>query len=252
MMDRMLVTQAEAIRSNWWSVPFAMFVHSAAIAAAALASMVVVTAVQDPDVWLTFNAPMALPTVPGGAPPAPKGTPRPQPAKADAPAPKRGEMQQPTVVERIRPEDFETMPDEPSDGGVLPEGDPNGVDGGLGDGKGGSGGVLGDGFGGGGTPQAPSDEPMEIVGEVKAPVGVTLPPPEYPEMARRARVEGVVRLKAVIDEHGRVTDVVVTGSVPLLDDAAVAAVKRWRYRPATLNGEPIRVYLNVGVTFALN
>jgi periplasmic protein TonB len=74
----------------------------------------------------------------------------------------------------------------------------------------------------------------------------------YPELARRARVEGVVFLEAIIGADGSVRDVrVLRGAHPLLDPAATEAVRRWRYRPARIGERPVAVYLNVVVTFSL-
>jgi protein TonB len=77
--------------------------------------------------------------------------------------------------------------------------------------------------------------------------------PQYPEAARKARMEGVVILEAIITDQGSVEDVRVLKSVnPLLDASAVRAVQQWKYKPATLNGRAVRVYLTVTVTFRLN
>ncbi|PYT09492.1 MAG: hypothetical protein DMF49_01990 [Acidobacteria bacterium] len=75
--------------------------------------------------------------------------------------------------------------------------------------------------------------------------------PEYPEMARKARVEGKVIIEAVIDTDGNVVDVKVLRSIPLLDKAAIEAVKRWKYRPAMQHGRPVKVYFTVVVEFNL-
>jgi protein TonB len=75
--------------------------------------------------------------------------------------------------------------------------------------------------------------------------------PIYPEIARNARVDGVVILEAVINTDGRVERVKVLRSVPLLDAAAVAAVKEWRYTPTLLNGAPVSVLLTITINFTL-
>jgi protein TonB len=66
-----------------------------------------------------------------------------------------------------------------------------------------------------------------------------------------ARVEGKVVLEALIDEQGRVDGVRVLTSVPLLDAAAVNAVRAWRYTPTLLNGVPVSVLMTVSVSFTL-
>jgi protein TonB len=77
--------------------------------------------------------------------------------------------------------------------------------------------------------------------------------PDYPEAARKARIEGVVILEAVITAQGGVEDVRVVHSAGLLlDSAAAEAVRRWTYRPGTLNGRAVRVLLTVNVTFRVH
>lgn len=75
--------------------------------------------------------------------------------------------------------------------------------------------------------------------------------PIYPDIARAARVEGLVILEATIDERGLVLDARVLRSVPLLDAAALAALKQWRYTPTLLNGTPVRVLITVTFRFSL-
>jgi protein TonB len=87
---------------------------------------------------------------------------------------------------------------------------------------------------------------------IRAPKRLAAPQPEYPPVARAARVEGTVILEAVIDETGAVRDVKVLRSIPLLDRAAVAAVSRWQYEPTRLNGQPVAIVMTVTVTFRLN
>ena len=75
--------------------------------------------------------------------------------------------------------------------------------------------------------------------------------PVYPSIARTARVEGVVILEAVIDRLGRVESVRVLRSIPLLDQAAIDAVRQWRFTPTLLNGTPVSIVMVVTVNFAL-
>jgi protein TonB len=76
--------------------------------------------------------------------------------------------------------------------------------------------------------------------------------PVYPDIARSARVEGTVILEAVISATGRVDQVRLLRSVPLLDSAAIDAVRQWLFTPTMLNGEPIPVVMTVTVTFSLH
>jgi len=99
-------------------------------------------------------------------------------------------------------------------------------------------------------PPAPRG-PMRLHSGMQPPRKVVHVPPRYPSTAQAARVEGVVVLDAVIDPAGRVTDVRVTRSIPLLDQAAVDAVRQWRFTPTLLNGEPVSILLTVTVRFTL-
>ena len=76
--------------------------------------------------------------------------------------------------------------------------------------------------------------------------------PQYPTEAGRARIEGTVVLMAVIDKDGTVKDVRVESGLPLLAQAAIEAVKQWRYKPYTINGEPVEVDSRITINFTLS
>jgi len=76
--------------------------------------------------------------------------------------------------------------------------------------------------------------------------------PKYPPEAGRARIEGAVVLLAVIGKDGSVQDVRVESGLPLLAQAAVDAVKQWRYRPYLVNGEPVEVDSRITINFTLS
>ena len=94
-------------------------------------------------------------------------------------------------------------------------------------------------------------EPARVGGNISPPTKTRDVSPVYPEVARAARVAGVVILEATIGPTGAVTDVNVLRSVPLLDEAAVAAVRQWQYTPTLLNGVPVPVIMTVTVNFSL-
>jgi periplasmic protein TonB len=75
--------------------------------------------------------------------------------------------------------------------------------------------------------------------------------PAYPPLARSARIEGEVRLRAIISKMGVIENLEVLNGHPMLVKAAVEAVKQWRYRPYMLNGEPIEVETEITVNFTL-
>ena len=93
---------------------------------------------------------------------------------------------------------------------------------------------------------------LPVGGAVRAPVKTKDVMPVYPPVARAARAQGVVILEAIIARDGTVRDVRVVKSVPLLDQAAIEAVRGWRYSQPTLNGVPVEVSMTVRVAFALN
>jgi protein TonB len=76
--------------------------------------------------------------------------------------------------------------------------------------------------------------------------------PTYPPEAGRARIEGAVVLLAVIGKDGTVQDVRVESGLPLLAQAAIDAVKQWRYRPYLLDGEPVEVDSRITINFTLS
>lgn len=92
---------------------------------------------------------------------------------------------------------------------------------------------------------------VRVGGNVRAPVQITRVAPVYPAVAQSARVQGVVILEALIGTDGRIVDAAVLRSVPLLDQAALEAVKQWEYTPTLLNGVPTPVIMTVTVTFTL-
>ncbi len=99
-------------------------------------------------------------------------------------------------------------------------------------------------------PSAPPGT-MWVEGQVMAPVKQHAPRPGFTEEARQARIQGVVILRVVIDAMGNVGHVKVLKGLPAgLTEAAVEAVRQWRYQPATLHGEKVPVYMNLTVQFS--
>jgi protein TonB len=73
----------------------------------------------------------------------------------------------------------------------------------------------------------------------------------YPAEAKAAKVAGMVIIETVVDENGDVADARIIRSVPMLDQAALDAVRQWKYAPTLLNGKPVAVVMTVNVTFAM-
>ena len=100
----------------------------------------------------------------------------------------------------------------------------------------------------------PSPDPPKPVrpgGKIREPQKIFDVVPVYPPVAIAVRKEGVVILEALLDVKGNVQHVKVLRSEPLLDHAAVEAVRRWRYTPTLLNGVPVPVLMTVTVRFSL-
>ena len=130
----------------------------------------------------------------------------------------------------------------------------------------GPGGVPGGGVGGvpGGTGNigmsaAPPPPPprkkkaaVRVGGNVQSSKLIRRVEPTYPELAKRARVQGIVLLQVTVDETGSVAGIKVIRGHPLLTPPALAAVKQWKYSPTLLNGEPVQVIATVTVNFVLS
>jgi len=76
-------------------------------------------------------------------------------------------------------------------------------------------------------------------------------PPSYPDAARKAGVDGLVAVAALVCEHGRVVEMRMAKSIPLLDDAAMACVQHWLFEPIVVNGTPVSTWVYVPVRFSL-
>jgi protein TonB len=100
-------------------------------------------------------------------------------------------------------------------------------------------------------PTPPAPERIRVSSEIQQTMLVSSVRPEYPPLARQARIQGIVRLEAIIARDGAVTQLQVIDGHPLLAPAALAAVAQWRYRPATINGQAVEVITHVHVHFRL-
>jgi TonB family protein len=90
---------------------------------------------------------------------------------------------------------------------------------------------------------------VRVGGNIRPPIKIKDVAPVYPAIARSARVTGAVTVEATIGEDGKVADARVVKSVPLLDQAALDAVRQWEYRPTLLNGVPVPVVVTVVINF---
>jgi protein TonB len=135
---------------------------------------------------------------------------------------------------------------------VGPASNGTGMGGGIGEGSGGGLGVgtgrgLGPGSGynfGGGVPK--------VGNGIGAPKAIYQPDPEYSEEARKAKYQGVVLLWLIVDQNGNPKNIKVERPLGMgLDQKAIEAVQKWKFEPATKNGTPVAVQINVEVNFRL-
>jgi protein TonB len=101
------------------------------------------------------------------------------------------------------------------------------------------------------TPPPSPIAPVRVGGGVQSAKLIFGPKPTYPPLARAARVQGTVKIQALIARDGSIGNLQVLSGPPLLIAATMEAVKQWRYQPTLLNGEPVEVVTEI-VTFALS
>jgi TonB family protein len=94
-------------------------------------------------------------------------------------------------------------------------------------------------------------QPLQVGGAVKAPSKVVDVRPSYPELARQARAQGMVEVEIVVGADGDVEQARVTKSIPLLDKAALDAVRKWKYAPTVVYGVAVPVKMSVGLAFGM-
>jgi protein TonB len=259
MFDIRCIAPASGRPTAWGSFSVALAGHIGLLAAVAGASALVVERVTPPsptpavvllDTRIVISAlsrrePTQEPAA-AGSPELPRlGTPRtgsrgkpPDPAARPAAAAD-------LLVTDLDPSTANGPPASESGGGVEGDGgSPFGVPNGTGtDFRG----VDRPGYGSG-----PGEGSVLLNTEMEPPVLVEKVVPDYPEAARAARLTGRVFVRAVVSPEGDVVDVeAVSSSHPLFESAALDAVRKWKYRPARLNGRPVAVHFTVIVQFTL-
>jgi protein TonB len=216
------------------ALPLSIAVHALALVTAVVIPLVapsVLPLVQGSDIFWT---PVVLQSSP---PPIPAPASRPA-APAPAVVASLVPLEEPKGVsqERLIVPDTPPDPDAPALASVVSG---TGVPGGPGV-------VLPD------TPPPPGPvTPVPASTLVTPPVKIRDASPAYPEVPRLARVEGQVVIEAVIGVTGDVVETRVLRSTPMFAEAALAAVRQWKYRPTLINGRPVPVVLTVTVTFRL-
>ena len=214
----------------WYTVPLTMLMQATVVAAIVIVPLMAVGALPTTPSMMAFVA----------APPPP---PPPPPPAADKPPPPPVDVN-PNAAPVEAPKE------------IKPE---TGLEAGFERSAGIEGGIVGGVAGGitGGIPEPPPPPPpppaapVRVGGNIKAPQKVKHVNPVYPPIAQSARVQGVVIIEATIGPDGAVKDAKVLRSIPLLDQAALDAVRQWQFTPTLLNGVPVPVIMTVTVQFTL-
>jgi protein TonB len=166
-----------------------------------------------------------------------------------------GKLMAPTAIPQNVAEIKEApLPSDFDGSGGVPGGVPGGVAGGT------LGGVIGGVIGGVNTkvvaPPAPKENiaraPVRLGGRVRAPRQIRRVDPMYPPLARQTHTQGTVVIEAILDESGNVVEMKVVSGHGLLIQAALDAVRQWKYEPTYLNDQPVAVQMNINVTFTLS
>lgn len=224
------------------SILASVAVHAAVVGAIFVATVVFIAApIPETQMMMAFVTPASPPPPP--PPPAPAA---PKTPTRTEPVPTSGHVAPIEAPSQIVPE----VPQ--ADLGEEGEEEVVGVEGGVPGGI--PGGVLG-----GLMPEIPPPpppppaprKPLRIGGQLKEPALIHRVEPQYPALALARQMEGIVILEAIVDEEGRVESVRVLRSPGVFDEAALDAVRQWRYSPVLLNGRPEKFILTVVVSFRL-
>ncbi|MEO8260208.1 MAG: TonB family protein [Acidobacteriota bacterium] len=218
-----------------YTVPFSIAIHTLIVIAVIAFPLVIANG----DKWPT--PPTLLAFV--GAPPPPP----PAPAPPRAPAERSGPAASPDAAPVEEPHQLTDETPHQSNRASLLAVEGNGP---------------GESIAGVGEPAAPAPppeapppvatrEPIRVGGGIKPPVKTREVSPVYPPLAQTARVQGVVIIEAVISPAGKVLDARILRSIPMLDAAALDAVRQWEYTPTLLNDVPVPVIMTVTVSFQL-
>ena len=215
---------------QWYVLPLSILAHTVAIAVAIIIPLMAADILPTPPSMMAFVS--AAPPPPPPPPPPPQAAPPPKvevqvnpgAAPIEAPSEIRAETGLDAQFEKAS---------------VV-----GGVEGGL------ISGIVG-GLEPPPPPPPPPVAPVRVGGNIKPPTQIKRVNPVYPPIAQSARVQGVVIIEAVIGPGGQIQDARILRSIPLLDQAALDAVRQWEYTPTLLNGVPVPVIMTVTVNFTL-
>lgn len=218
-----------ARRGRWYTVPLSVVAHTVLLGALVVVPLVATGAFPTPQVVLTFVTPPPAPAPPRTPPPE-RPTPRPAPDPTLNPDAAPVVASDHPVVEPPPRLDVQLVPiPDVGNGTAIPFS--------------------------AAPPPAPAPDVPEVPirpgGDIREPRKVFDVTPVYPAIARAARVDGTVIIEATIARDGSVRDARLLRSTPMLDQAALDAVRQWRYTPSRLNGVPVEVLVTVTVRFTV-
>ena len=209
----------------WYTVPLSIVVHTAVLGAVVIIPLLAADILPTPPSMMAF---VAAPPPQVAQAPQPKVDVNPSAAPVEAPS----DIKPETGLEQNR---------------AAATGVEGGVVGGV------TGGIVGglDAAPPPPPPPPPPPAPVRVGGNIKPPTKTKDVRPTYPAIAQSARVQGVVIVEATIGPDGRVAEAKVLRSIPLLDAAALDAVRQWQFTPTLLNGTAVPVIMTVTVNFTL-
>ncbi len=244
MFEEMVISSPNPKKTNKpWTVVVSMIFQVAFLGILILIPLIYTEALPK-----TMMATMLTAPPPPPPPPPPPAVTQVVHVKPQAHLMDAGKLMQPKVI----PHDVKIIKEdaEPDVATGMTGGVPGGVAGGS------MGGVLGGVIGGMGTapppPRPHQSGPLRVGGNVQAARIINRVQPVYPALARQTRISGTVRLHAIIGKEGTIQQLEVMNGHPLLQQAALDAVRQWRYQPTLLNGEPVEVDTTIDVIFSLN
>jgi protein TonB len=240
MFDEMVVSSPNPSKTNKpWTVVLSMIFQVAFLAVLILIPLIYTEALPKTMMATLLVAPPPPP------PPPPPPIAQVVHVKPQAHLMDAGKLVTPKVI----PKDIKIIKEDAPDMSGMQGGVVGGVAGGQ------MGGVIGGVIGGVGAappPPKPTQQRIRQGGQVQAAKLMNKVQPLYPPLARQTRISGTVRLHAIIAKNGTVEQLEVISGHPLLVQAALDAVRQWKYQATTLNGEAVEVDTTIDVIFSLN
>jgi protein TonB len=246
MFDELVESSPKKKKSN---KPWTFFV-SMAIQTLALGIMVLIPLIYTEALPKTMLTTLLVAPPPPPPPPPPPAVQVTKVVRPVARLVQAGKLMAPRAIPKeVTMLEEKELPPDVSTVGVV-GGVPGGVPGGQ------VGGVIGGIIGGvaGNVPPPPPQTPqrVRVGGNVQQAKLIHSPRPIYPPLAKQARIQGVVRLQAIIAKDGSIQELQVLQGHPLLVQSALDAVRQWRYQPTLLNNEPVEVVTTIDVVFTLS